>query len=323
MDRKNNMIACGLAVALLVSLGGCEDEVQLPNQDESQYNQVYMPLAVNNPVAHTLTVADEPQELIYGANYGGRGYPEADIAVRFSVNQALVASFNEANGTDYELLPEGAYTLEAAEATIPKDELATQPLSLSVNTTGEGAVAMFKTYLLPLTVQSSFKVNEQLQTTYYLVTAEPDIADYPDYDRSAWEIVDFSSEEANGEGPNNGRAVFVLDGDNQTFWHSQWQGASPPPPHHLSVDMGEVTTLHGINTIARQVSGSGGKPEQVRVDVSLDNEHWDEIAVLTLSSSNSQQKTWLPEFVEARYFRLVILSANGSSHAHLAELGAY
>src|SRR3546814_20514323 len=85
---------------------------------------------------------------------------------------------------------------------------------------------MFKTYLLPLSIQSSFKINEAIQTTYYLITAEPDIADYPDYDRSAWTIVDFSSEEANGEGPNNGRAVLVLDGDNQTFWHSQWQGAS-------------------------------------------------------------------------------------------------
>src|SRR3546814_5319167 len=123
---------------------------------------------------------------------------------------------------------------------------------------------MFKSDLLPLSRQSSFKMNEALQTTYYLITAEPDIADYPDYDRSAWTIVDFSSEEANGEGPNNGRAVFVLDGDNQTFWHSQWQGASPTPPHHITVDLGEVKTLHGINTTARQVSGSGGKPEQDR-----------------------------------------------------------
>lgn len=312
-----------LATLAMLLVFGCKEEVQLPDQDESQYNQLYMPLAVNNPVENTLTVSEAEQQLVYGANFGGRGYPAENIPISFSVDPARVADFNEANGTSYELLPAEAYTLMASETTIPAGKLATEPLSLSVKTAGDGAVAMFKTYLLPLSIQSTFKINEALQTTYYLITAEPDIADYPDYDRSSWKIVDFSSEEANGEGPNNGRAVFVLDGDNQTFWHSQWQGASPTPPHHVTLDMGEVKVLHGINTTARQVSGSGGKPEQVRVDISLDNEHWVEAGTFTLSATNSQQKTWLPEFVDARYFRFVVLSSNGSSHVHLAELGAY
>ncbi|RQP15189.1 discoidin domain-containing protein [Parapedobacter defluvii] len=323
MEKRKITIMAFAVLSGMLLMAGCKEDVQLPDQDESQYNQLYMPLAVNNPVENTLTVSETDQELIYGANFGGRGYPKEDISISFSVDPALVVDFNEVNGTSYELLPAEAYVLGTVETTIPKGKLATEPLSLSVKTSGEGAAAMFKTYLLPLSLHSSFKVNEELQTTYYLITAEPDIADYPDYDRSTWEIVDFSSEEANGEGPNNGRAVFVLDGDNQTFWHSQWQGASPSPPHHITVDMGEVKTLHGINTTARQVSGNGGKPEQVRIDVSLDNENWVEAGELNLSATNSQQKTWLPEFIDARYFRFVVLSSNGSSHTHLAELGAY
>src|SRR3546814_19925930 len=146
---------------------------------------------------------------------------------------------------------------------------------------------MFKSDLLPLSRQSSFKMNEALQTTYYLITAEPDIADYPDYDRSAWTIVDFSSEEANGEGPNNGRAVFVLDGDNQTFWHSQWQGDSPPPPHHTTEDLGEVKPLHDINTTARNLWGSSGNHEQMRIDVSVDNADWAYAGIIKHSTTNN------------------------------------
>src|SRR3546814_764981 len=180
--EKNKILTMALAVVFgMLLMAGCKEEVQLPEQDESQYNQLYMPLAVNNPVENTLTVSESEQQLVYGANFGGRGYPEENIPVGFSVDPARVADFNEANGTSYELLPAEAYTLGTAETNIPAGKLATEPLSLSVKTAGEGAVAMFKTYLLPLSIQSSFKINEALQKPYYIITAEPAIAAYPDY----------------------------------------------------------------------------------------------------------------------------------------------
>ena len=44
-------------------------------------------------------------------------------------------------------------------------------------------------------------------------------------------IPKFSSEEAGGEGPKNGYISAILDGDNNTFWHSRWSGQTANFPH--------------------------------------------------------------------------------------------
>ena len=287
------------SITKLLLLGGamlmasaCKETVMLPEQDEAAFSQVYMPQAVNGVVNKILEVKDGDQSFVYGANLGGVGYAERDIKVRFGVDNAMVNSFNALNNTNYEPLPAGSYQLSAAESIIPKGGLTTSPLKVSVKTTGSSAIKMFKNYLLPVSVSSDFKLNEKLKTTYFLINAQPNQADYPDYDRSAWKILDFSSQEANGEGPNNGRATFVLDNNIQSFWHSQWQGASPGPPHHITVDMGKVLTLHGVNFTARQVDGAGGKPQDVRIEISTDNVNWKPVALFTLNAVRNQQKKW-------------------------------
>lgn len=40
-------------------------------------------------------------------------------------------------------------------------------------------------------------------------------------------------------------AVAVLDGDNATFWHTQWQGRASPLPHTLTIVMGG-----GVNRVS-------------------------------------------------------------------------
>lgn len=60
-------------------------------------------------------------------------------------------------------------------------------------------------------------------------------------DKTGWEVVAFSSEASQGEG-TNGFAKWVIDGDENTHWHSQW--AAPGTnlknadfPHQITVDM--------------------------------------------------------------------------------------
>lgn len=320
---KNNLLKSLIAIALLSVHTGCKDEVELPDQPLSNYMQIYMPQAVNSPVNKTLSVAQEPQVLIYGANFGGQDYPEQDIPVKFVVDPALVTAYNTANNTNYELLPASAYTLSSTEAVIPKGKLTTGPLKIAVKTTGTDAVPLFKTFLLPVSISGTdFKVNESLRTTLFVVKVQPNFADYPNYDRTSWKIAAFSSQEAEGEGANNGRAVFVLDGNISTYWHSQWKNGNPGPPHSLTIDMGEVKTLHGINATARQVDGNG-KPNQVSIETSTDNVTWKVSGAFNLAATKDAQKQFLSAFVPARYFRFVVISAYGSTNVHLAELGAF
>lgn len=311
------------AFTLCTWLMSCKDEVDLPYQPLASYTQLYMPQAVNGPINKVLSITEEEQHAIYGAYYGGTDYPSQDITVAFTVDPAVVDRFNTANGTDYALLPEQSYQLSNQEGTIKAGTLHTAPQKVSFITTGEHAMMPLKEYILPISIHSSdVKINEAISTTIFLVKAQPNLADYPAYDKSTWNIQDFSSEEAQGEGPDNGRAIFVLDGNPDTFWHSQWQGASPGPPHYLTVDMGEVKTLHGIITKAR-MGGDAGKPNEVTIETSMDNVLWEAAGSLNLMDNANEQKNFLTEFKQARYFKLIINSSHNASHAHLAELGTF
>lgn len=310
-------------LCMAAGLYSCKDEYDLPEQPLSNYIKVYMPLAVNNPVSKTLLVTDSLQNITYGAGYGGQDYPTQDISIRFKVNAALVDSFNQANGTSYALMPEGAYTLSALDVTIPKGKLNTEPQRITVRTKGDNAIDALKDYVLPISIeQSSITVNESLRTTFYVIKAQPKFEDYPNFDRSSWAIAGFSSEEANGEGANNGRAIHSIDGVTTTFWHSQWQGASPGPPHYIIYDMGVVKEVHGLAFLARQ-SGDNGKPNQVSVETSVDNVTWEAAGNLELQNTTELQKRFLAGFKDARYIKVIINSSFSANHSHLAELYAF
>ncbi len=314
---------------LMMGLGcnlwyGCKDKFDLPYQPLDSYIKVYMPQAVNGPVSKVLKIKDSVQTVIYGAVYGGQGYPESDIAVNFTMDPLQADSFNLANKTNYPLLPAAAYTMSNTSGTIPKGSTGTVPFHISLKTKGTGAMTALKTYILPVTVScASVKVNPSLSTTFYLVKAQPDLNDYPNYSRTNWTVAGFSSQEANGEGPNNGKAIFALDGNSGTFWHTQWQGGSPGPPHFLIIDMNEIKELHGLAFQGRQVDG-GGKPNSVSVQVSLDNTDWTDAGSFNLQNNKDVQSVFLPEgFKNARYFKVIINSAYNGNYTQVAELNAF
>ncbi|UYQ95935.1 DUF1735 domain-containing protein [Chitinophaga horti] len=304
-------------------LAGCKEEYDLPDQPLSQYINVYMPQAVNNPVSKTLGIADTAQTIVFGACYGGQDYPTGNVAVKFKLSPELIDSFNTANGTSYEMLPAIGYDLSGLEATIPAGKVNTEPMKISVRTTGSNAIKALRTYVLPLSIESAgLKINPTLRTTFYVIQALPKLEDYPDYDRSLWSIAGFSSEEANGEGAGNGQAINTIDDDKNTFWHSQWQGASPAAPHHIIYDMGETKEVHGISFLGRQNNGSG-KPSSVTVETSLDNVTWEVAGTMALENNQNLQRKFLAEFKQARYIKVTINAAFSASFSSMAELWAF
>lgn len=312
-----------LAATLVILQASCKDKYDLPAQPLSGYTKIYMPEAVNNPVNYTLKITDSTQTIVYGANYGGQDYPSQDIPVTFTVNNSLVDSFNTANGTNYAIMPDGAYVLAKTAAVIPKGGLSTGPLEIAVRTSGAGSMEALKDYLLPLTLSAaSVSINEPLRTTFYTIKAQPDLKDYSSFDRTNWTVIGFSSQEANGEGPDNGRAIFALDGDPNTYWHTQWQNGQPGPPHYLIIDMGETKTIHGLSFLDRQ-SDNSGKPNSVTVETSKDNITWEAAGSFNLQNTKDLQQQFLSGFKEARYFKVNILSSYNATYTHLAELNAF
>lgn len=303
-------------VILAFTAYGCKDKVVLPDQPLSNYIQVYMPQAVNGPVTYNFSTADTvAPSIIYGANYGGFGYPDQDVPLSFEVDPAVADSFNTANSTDYALLPAKSYTLGSTSAVIKKGELSTEPLRVTLNITGDNAPGdISKTYILPVSLKdASVKISPALQTYYCLINIVPVL-----FDRTDWKIVDFSSEEASGEGPNNGRAVFALDGNNNTFWHSQWKNGAPAPPHYITIDMGQSKRILGSAVVDRQNVNSG-RPEHVELFVSTNGTDWSVAYAGDLLNIGEMQKMFFSQAVTARYVKFQVDAAFGSSVTNLAE----
>lgn len=83
--------------------------------------------------------------------------------------------------------------------------------------------------------------------------------------RSGWKIAYADSEERERE---NDCAENALDGDPNTFWHTEWRSAAPGHPHHFVLDLGKPCTISGFQYLPRQGQGGvGGRIKDYRVYV--------------------------------------------------------
>src|SRR4051794_16336076 len=53
-------------------------------------------------------------------------------------------------------------------------------------------------------------------------------------------VIKVDSEETAGE---NGSGTNAVDGNPETFWHTEWQDANPEPPHEIIIKLSEPTAL--------------------------------------------------------------------------------
>lgn len=286
---------------------------------------VYMPQAVTAPAAFTFNMGAEAGNIVYGACYGGPHAPAADIQVAFSTNASLADHFNQNNFTDYPLLPEGSYELEQSSSVIPAGKFSTPPLNIIVHVDKLDGIG---SYLLPVTIATSAKVNESLQTTYFLINGQYTSNPFPALDRSQWMITGFSSEETAGEGASNGHAIHALDGDVNTFWTTQWKGAKPGPPHYITIDMQQEQKIHGLEITGRTDKNTGevkatGNPKNVIVELSTDGQQWFYTESFTLEN-DKVSTIYLAYAKVARYLKITVNTSQGDTYlTNMAEINAF
>ncbi len=108
--------------------------------------------------------------------------------------------------------------------------------------------------------------------------------------RAQWKVSADSQEQSNGAG----LATNAIDGDPSTFWHTQWLGAVPAPPHSFVVDLGGPKRLTGLRYLPRP-GGGNGTIARFRVYVSADGINWGnpvaEGDFRQVNASNSAEKT--------------------------------
>ncbi|MBO5720480.1 MAG: exo-alpha-sialidase [Bacteroidales bacterium] len=73
-------------------------------------------------------------------------------------------------------------------------------------------------------------------------------------DRSAWTVTASSDEPAEAQWGGGGEAKHTIDDDTNTFWHTQWDAATPTVPHWIQFNMGESVEVTAFNYVSRSAS---------------------------------------------------------------------
>lgn len=131
-------------------------------------------------------------------------------------------------------------------------------------------------------------------------------------DRTNWEII-FATTQVSGSYP----AKAMIDGNMNSFWHSDWN-VLPPFPYLIVIDMKENALLSMVD-IYRRVGNTDSK--SLRIYVSEDNEHWTACGSFTFGGPSMICQFEKP--VLGRYVKLEFYESNKTDRStSIAEVYA-
>ncbi len=134
--------------------------------------------------------------------------------------------------------------------------------------------------------------------------------------KSEWKVIYFDSQESD-EGP----AKNAIDGDTETYWHTNYSTTQEKYPHEIQVDTGSVREVGGFSYFPRQ-DGVNGRIANYEFYLSLDGKDWGHpVAKGRFKNEGDLSKIVFESPVRARYFRFRALSEQqGDIWASVAEL---
>jgi len=135
--------------------------------------------------------------------------------------------------------------------------------------------------------------------------------------KRGWRVVSVDSQE-DGEGP----ARNAIDGDPETFWHTNYSVHETRPPHEIVVDLGRAETIIGFRHLPRQDGGVNGRVRAFELYLSMDGSDWGEPALKgEIPNTSGWTKLRLSKPAQARYFRFRAHSEwNNGPWTSVAEL---
>lgn len=136
-------------------------------------------------------------------------------------------------------------------------------------------------------------------------------------DRTGWQITVDSAQA--GYSRYN-----VMDGNPNTFWHTEWSPTDAPLPHTMTVDMKSVHNVAGLTILPRQDGSSNGNIGQHQFFTSTNGVNYELVAWGTFyDDDTTKASSW--EVIPARYVRLHFITEAGNRGpwTSIAELNIY
>ena len=156
---------------------------------------------------------------------------------------------------------------------------------------------------------------------------------YVEVPQSQWKVAAYSSQETVGEqSGKNGLAKLVLDGNNSTYWHTEWRsGWHSLYPHHISFTHEGATSIDRIvlTTDANHSDADQYLARTVQVQTAdAAKGPWQTVGTYTLEKSATQQITFATplELPAGKLLRLNFTEGFGGGLKHfmaLSEINFY
>lgn len=234
-----------------------------------------------------------------------------DITGQLVIDEAYLSDYNEENGTAFQVLPEGTYT-------IPESVTLTAGITNS-SISVEVSASMLEPgdYMLPIRIESVSQFAISSDKAVYPLAVR---IMAPELSRTGWKA-EANTEELWGEGAS-GKVGCALDGDLGTYWHSMWNtGVNPGMPYEIIIDTQSEYTFSQFALVQRQhdeyMDTASGK-----FYVSSDKTSWTEVGSFSMQQIMTAQ-TFGVIPTKGRYFKVVIEASYRGNNASLSEIYAY
>lgn len=323
--KKNKFLLFAITCSAL--LAGCVKEAAYDKKtDADDLAAVYLQQAVTFPQdLTTFPFTDAARTFTFNAGFGAVGYSSKDIRVKFEIDNAAFDSINlvrQVAGLPlYLKFPADAFSIDVMETTIPSGRLTSG--TITVNYFSKKFDPLLN-YLLPISIKeaSGYNINPKLKTVFVAVSKLQGKV-VPTSLKATWDVT-ASSEELVGEGAVNGRARAAIDGDINTFWHSNWASTAPPFPHWLNIDMKQLYFIDKIALHPRNNNSNGFT--RFKLEGSKDGTTWILFGDnLVFDPANRSFQEYAVTPTELRYIRITALQAANPANTstHLGEINVY
>lgn len=254
---------------------------------------------------------------ILGPSYSVQGFANAGAAKGFGPNIVILSVDASTSGW-----------ANARDGFVPRIERdlgaisswSTHPRLLLLQPAG--STALIRDEVVPLLRQAARESGVSVllpdaDTAAARVESITDAVADPKVSKRDWKLVSADSEQVD-EGP----AKNAIDGDPDTYWHTQYDPVMAKHPHQLIVDLGHEQSIGGFRYVPRQDGGVNGRVKKYAFFVSRDGQTWTgPVASGEFANTADPSSVKLKPAVKARYFKFVALSeVNGQPYATAAEI---
>jgi hypothetical protein len=138
-------------------------------------------------------------------------------------------------------------------------------------------------------------------------------------DKITLKFVRVDSQETDAQ---DGKGANAVDGDPNTFWHTQWQDANPPCPHEIVIELVPPSAISGFTYLPRQDDNVNGTIKDYEFYISDDDKDFGQPVKKGTFAEGSDKKTVNFDAKKGRFIKLKALSEiNGEAWTSAAEIG--